>query len=134
MLKLKLILITAMLAMAIPALKAQITYEPSPLYDNSQDVVIYFHADEGNKGLQNQPESTAIYAHTGVITDQSKNDTDWKYATEWGKNLDKYKMTYVGPNLYSLHIGNIKEFYGITSDSEVIKKLVFVFRNVAGTK
>lgn len=134
MLKLKLILITAMLAMAIPSLKAQITYEPSPLYDNSQDVVIYFHADEGNKGLQNQPESTAIYAHTGVITDQSKNDTDWKYATEWGKNLDKYKMTYVGPNLYSLHIGNIKEFYGITSDSEVIKKLVFVFRNAAGTK
>ena len=59
MLILKLILITAILAMAIPALKAQITYEPSPPYDNSPDVVIYFHADAGNKGPLNQREYAA---------------------------------------------------------------------------
>lgn len=131
MLKLKLTALLAMLAMVIPALQAQVTTEPTPLYDNSQNVVIYFHANEGNKGLMNQPESTVIYAHTGVITSNSKDDTDWKYASDWGKNLEKYKMTYVSPNLYSLKIGNIKEFYGVKAD-EIITKLVFVFRDADG--
>lgn len=134
MLKLKLSALMAMLTLALTGLRAQVTTEPTPLYDNSQNVVIYFHADEGNKKLANQPESVEIYAHTGVITSTSKDDTDWKYATEWGKNLAKYKMTYVSPNLYSLKIGNLKEFYGITSDTEIIKKLVFVFRNAESTK
>ncbi|MBD5385900.1 hypothetical protein HDR69_05685 [bacterium] len=134
MLKLKLTLLLAILALAIPALRAQVTSEPTPLYDNSQDVVIYFHANEGNKGLINLPESTAIYAHTGVITSNSKDDTDWKYATDWSKNLEKYKMTYVSQNLYSLNIGDIKEFYGIKSATEVVKKLVFVFRDASGNK
>lgn len=135
MLKLKLTSLLAMLALVVPMLKADpVTSEPSPLYDNSKDVVIFFHADEGDKGLANQPETTAIYAHTGVITDESKNDTDWKYAPKWGDNSEKYLMTYVAPNLYSLKIGDIREFYGITNPNEVIKKLVFVFRNAAGTK
>ena len=134
MLKLKLTLLLAILALAIPELRAQVTSEPTPLYDNSQDVVIYFHANEGNKGLINLPESTAIYAHTGVITSNSKDDTDWKYATDWSKNLEKYKMTYVSQNLYSLNIGDIKEFYGIKSATEVVKKLVFVFRDASGNK
>ena len=134
MLKLKLTLLLAILALAIPAVRAQVTSEPTPLYDNSQDVVIYFHANEGNKGLINLPESTAIYAHTGVITSNSKDDTDWKYATDWSKNLEKYKMTYVSQNLYSLNIGDIKEFYGIKSATEVVKKLVFVFRDASGNK
>lgn len=136
MLKLKLTSLLAILALAIPALRAQVvTTEPTPLYDNSENVVIYFHANEGNKGLMNLPESTAIYAHTGVITSNSKNDSDWKYVvSDWDKNIDKCKMTYVSPNLYSLKIGNIKEFYGITSSSEVVTKLVFVFRDASGNK
>lgn len=134
MLKLKLTALLALLAIAIPGLKAQVTSEPTPLYDNSQDVVIYFHADQGNKGLANLPESTPVYVHTGVVTSSSKDDSDWKYATKWLDNSDKYKLTYVSPNLYSLNIGDIKKFYGITSKTEVIKKLLFVFRNATGTK
>ncbi len=134
MLKLRLTSLLASAVLAITALHAQVTSEPTPLYDNSPDVVIYFHADQGNKTLKNLSESTPIYAHTGVITSASKDDTDWKYATVWNKNLDKYKMTYVSPDLYSLNIGNIKEFYGITNDSEVVRKLVFVFRNSDGSK
>ena len=135
MIKLKLSCLLAVLCLVIPGLRAQVvTTDPSPLYDNSENVVIYFHADQGNRGLANLPESTPVYAHTGVITADSGNDSDWKYATDWGKNLDKYKMTYVSPNLYSLHIGNLKEFYGIKSDTEIIKKLVFVFRDASGNK
>lgn len=132
--KLRLTALMAIVMFTVTAIRAQVTSEPTPLYDNSTDVVIYFHANEGNKQLSNLAESEAIYAHTGVITSASKDDTDWKYATDWSKNLEKYKMTYVSQNLYSLYIGNLKEFYGIKSDTEVIKKLVFVFRNANGSK
>ncbi|MDE6010704.1 MAG: hypothetical protein K2F87_04555 [Muribaculaceae bacterium] len=134
MLRLKLSALLAVLTLTFTGLRAQVTTEQTPLYDNSQNVVIYYHADEGNRKLANQPEDVEIYAHTGVITSTSKDDTDWKYASEWGKNLAKYKMTYVSPNLYKLDIGNLKEFYGIKSDSEVIRKLVFVFRTADSKK
>ncbi len=134
MLKFKLLTICALLACAL-GLKAQVvTFEPDPLYDNSQNVVIYFHADQGNKGLANQAESVKIYAHTGLITSSSKDNSDWKYATKWLDNSAKYEMTYVSPNLYKLEIGDIKTFYGVKSTTEVIKDLVFVFRNASGNK
>lgn len=134
MLKFKLMAICALIASAL-GLKAQVvTFEPDPLKDNSENVVIYFHADQGNKGLANQAESVKIYAHTGVITASSKDNSDWKYASKWLDNAAKYELTYVSPNLYKLEIGNIKTYYGITSTSEVVKGLVFVFRNAAGTK
>lgn len=106
-----------------------ITTEPSPLYDNSENVVIYFHANQGNKALANLSASTKVYAHVGLITGSSSNDSDWKYSTNWGDNSDKYLLTYVEPNLYKLEIGNIKNFYGVISSTEIIRKLAFVFRS-----
>ena len=134
MLKFKLLTICAMIAAAFGLQAQVVTYEPDPLYDNSENVVIYFHADQGNKGLANQAESVKIYAHTGVITSNSKDNSDWKYATDWLDNSAKYLLTYVSPNLYKLEIGNIKTFYNIKSTSEVVKSLVFVFRNSTGSK
>ncbi len=54
-----------------------VTTEPSPLQEDSQNVVVYFHADQGNMGLKDQPASTALYAHTGVST----IDGNGKYLT-----------------------------------------------------
>lgn len=134
MFKFKLLTICAMIAVAL-GLRAQVvTYSPDPLYDNSENVTIYFHADQGSKGLANQAASVKIYAHTGLITSASKDDSDWKYATKWLDNDAKYEMTYVSPNLYKLEIGDIKTFYGVKNANEVIKDLVFVFRNATGSK
>lgn len=107
---------------------AQVTSEPTPLMDNSENIVIFFHADQGNKGLAGQPASAQIYAHTGVITNKSTSDKDWKYAPSWGDNAPKYKMEYVSPNLWKLNIGTINAYYGITDPTVVVKKLAFVFR------
>ena len=82
----------ALLLTGVLGLHAQVTTEPSPLQEDSKDVVIYFHANEGNKGLINLGPTTEIYAHTGVLTSSSKDDSDWKYAPTWGQNLAKYKM------------------------------------------
>ena len=135
MIKSRLLMVWAMIAAFAAGLSAQVvTYSPDPLYDNSENVVVYFHADQGNKALANLPESTALYAHCGLITGSSKDTSDWKYATDWLDNADQYKLTYVEPNLYKLEIGNIKTFFGVKSANEVIKDMVFVFRNANGSK
>ena len=115
-------------------LSAQVTTDPSPVQEDTKDLVIYFHADQGNKGLANLPASTQIYAHTGVLLSTSTSDSDWKYAPTWGDNSEKYHLTYVSPNLYKLTIGDIRTYYGITSPTEKIKKLAFVFRTADKSK
>lgn len=128
------VLVTALL-LCIPAVRAQVvTTEPDPLQEDSQNVVVYFHADEGNKGLINMPASTHIYAHTGVdVVDADGNTTEWKYAPEWNEDLPKYRLEYVSENLWKLNIGNIREYYGAAAN-ETVKRLCFVFRNTGGAK
>ncbi|MDE6341617.1 MAG: hypothetical protein K2K93_04815 [Muribaculaceae bacterium] len=109
---------------------AQVTSDPSPLEIDSENVKIYFHADQGNKGLIGQPASAPVYAHTGVCT----NKGDWRYAPAWLDNAAKYKLEYVEPNLWCLNIGDIRQYYGITDPDEVVYSLAFVFRNADGTK
>ncbi len=77
-------------------------------------------------------QTSAVYAHTGVITSKSKDCTDWKYAPEWPDNNAKYKMTADGTDTWTLRIDNIREYYGISDASENIKALTFVFRDAAG--
>lgn len=110
-----------------------VTTEPSPLQQGSRDVVIYFHADQGSKGLKGSAASAELYAHTGVITDKSKNGSDWKYASDWNKNESKYKLEYVSADLWKLKIGDIRTFYGIPA-GEMPLKLAFVFRSADRSK
>lgn len=55
-----------MVVASVLGVHAQVTTEPSPLQEDSQDVTIFFHADQGNKGLQGVGPETKVYAHTGV--------------------------------------------------------------------
>ena len=120
--------------MWIPAIRAQVTTEPSPLQEDAQNVVIYFHADEGNKGLINQPASEPIYAHTGVcVKSADGTTTDWKYAPTWGDNDEKYQLSYVSENLWKLVIGDIRTYYGVATE-DTVTRLCFVFRNANKTK
>ena len=127
-----LLTVSVLLACAFGAM-AQVTTSPAFVKEDTQDLTVYFHADQGNKGLANLPASTPIYAHTGVLTTQSTGPSDWKYAPTWGDNQAKYLLTYVSPNLYSLYIGNIRDYYGIPA-GVTITKLAFVFRNSNGSK
>lgn len=111
-------------------LRAQVSSEPSPLQDDSDNVWIYYYADQGNQGLLNQPASEPIYAHTGACT----NNGDWRFAPTWGDNSAKYELEYVSENVWRLYIGNIREYYGITDPSETVSRLAFVFRNANCSK
>ncbi|MDE6578830.1 MAG: hypothetical protein K2J82_05140 [Muribaculaceae bacterium] len=125
MVKTYLMTLLLMVATALGISAQVVTSEPSPLQEDSKNVTIYFHADQGNKGMMNLPATAAVYAHTGVCLSDGQ---DWVNAPKWGTNEQKYQLTYVSENLWKLYIGDIREYYGITDPNVQIKKLAFVFR------
>lgn len=127
------ILIAAALSMA-DAPAQVVTTQPAIVQTDSRNIVITFRADRGNRGLAGIGSNQKIYAHTGVITNTSASDTDWQYAPAWGDNAAKYQMTYVAPDTWTLDIGDISTFYGITDPDVVVKKLAFVFRNADSSR
>lgn len=99
----------------------------------SGPVVITFHADRGDMGMKDYTGDD-VYAHTGVITNLSSGQSDWKYVVSgtWSTTVpppDKVKLTRVDANTYTLTISpSIRAFYGVP-ESETIQKMAFVFRN-----
>ena len=111
---------------------SQVTTEPAIAVEN-QAVKIIFDATKGTGGLANY--SGDVYAHTGVITDNSTSGSNWKYViAEWTENIDKAKMTRTADNIYELEITpDIRSFYGVP-DGEEIQQMAFVFRSADQTK
>lgn len=103
------------------------TTSPAILQENSKNVVLTFHADKcGVAALQNLPSSTALYVHTGVVTDKSNGE--WTHVvTDWDVNNAKNKLNYVSKNTYTLNVGDIHTYYGVPSDEKVLK-LCFIAR------
>ncbi len=66
MLKLYLISLLTLLLSAFGVRAQIVTTSPSPLTEDSKNVVIYYHADQGNRGLAGLPSTAEVYAHTGV--------------------------------------------------------------------
>ncbi|MDE6510564.1 MAG: hypothetical protein K2L00_00505 [Muribaculaceae bacterium] len=126
----KLLLLFSMLFALAGIARAQVTSTPTPLQEDSRDVWIYFHADQGSKGLMGQPASQPVYAHTGACT----NKGDWRFAPNWLDNSAKYQLEYVESNVWRLYIGDIRTYYGITDPTETVSRLAFVFRNADGSK
>ena len=102
-----------------------------PLFPTDDDTItIVFNASEGNKALQG---ASTVFAHTGVITDKSPNDTYWLYVkANWTTNLPEARMTSIGEDLWQIRF-HIRSFYGVP-EGETILKLAFVFRNPDGSK
>ena len=121
-----------------------VTTSPSPLQESSKNVVLTFNAASPlcNGGLKNLASSFDVYAHIGVITNRSIDGSDWKYTVcpwpssgnDQAANTDKNRLTYVSANTYTLNIGSLREYFGMTDPSEYIEKIAVVFRNADGTK
>lgn len=106
----------------------------NPEFPTENDAVtIYFDATQGNQELMGYTGD--VYAHTGVITNESADASDWKYVIAgWTINTEKAKLTRISTNLYSLEITpSIKDFYGVAEDEEILQ-LAFVFRSSDGSK
>ncbi|NJN33603.1 MAG: hypothetical protein HC817_04455 [Saprospiraceae bacterium] len=110
---------------------AQVTADP--VFPKESDKVVFtFNAAEGNKGLMG--ETGEVYAHSGIITDKSTSDNDWKYVKfPWTTNDPSMLLTRVRTDVYTLTIDNIRSFYGVPAGDK-IRKISFVFRNATRTK
>ncbi len=108
---------------------AQVTTIPSiPTAD--QPCTIIFNAAEGDQGMKGYAGND-VYAYTGVLTNLSTGNTDWRYVVEtsWTDNPDSCLMTKTGPNTYELTMKpSIRDFYGVPV-TETIQQMAFVFRN-----
>lgn len=104
----------------------------TPYFVTADDTLtIIYNAAEGNGELEGA--GPPLYAHTGVITDQSSGPTDWRYViTDWNENTAKNTLQYLGNNLWSMKY-HIRSFYGVP-ESEEILELAFVFRNANGSR
>jgi len=119
-----------LLFFVLSPLAAQVvTTEPFFVTEGVQ-VTITFNADQGTKGLMNFTGD--VYAHTGVITDKSTSNSDWKYVVaNWGVNVAKAKLTRISTNTYQLVMPtDIRTYYNVPA-AEKILKLAFVFRSSA---
>ena len=109
-------------------LQAQVVYL-SPAFATADDSVsLFFDATKGNAGLLG--ESKCI-AHIGLITNLSKNGSDWKYVQgAWGQDFAKTRMTSLGNNKWTLRF-HIRSFFGVPV-SETVQKIAVVFHNANG--
>ncbi len=125
-------LFVAFVALCGVAASAQIvTTEPAVLQENSQGVVLYYHADSpmGNNGLKNYTGDD-VYAHIGVTTAAG----DWQHVVaDWSVNKPQCKLSRVDANTYALNIGDIPSFFGLAA-GESVSRLCMVFRNANGSK
>jgi len=102
-----------------------------PYFATAEDsIVVTFNAAQGNGGLAGYTGD--VYAHTGVITNLSSSNSDWKHVkTEWGQNTPETKLTRIGTNLYQFVIKpTVRAFYNVPV-SETILKVAFVFRSAS---
>lgn len=122
--------LTALIIMSTLSVKAAMfTPTPQPLQESSKNVVLTFDAMEsGVAGLQGL--STDLYVHIGVLTNLSPDA--WAYASKWGDNTAKYKLTNIGNNKYQINIGDIRTYFGITDANEHVNKICIIARNAAG--
>lgn len=137
-------LFVALVAFAIGAVAQIITTSPVILQESSKNVVLTFHADSplGNDGVKGLPSSTPLYVHIGAITNLSTSTSDWKYcnfpwpssANDTEANTSKNRLTYVSANTYTLNIGDIRQYFGITNSNEHVKKIAIVVRTAGADK
>ncbi len=130
--------VVMLLCASLQAVAQMFTASPSPLQESSKDVVITFHADQsGVSGLKNLSSSTALYAHIGVFTN---GETVWKYvktdwptsATDTKANTSANKFTYTAADTYTLNIGDIRTYFGITDASEKVTNICIIARTADG--
>jgi glycosidase len=98
----------------------------------NEEVILTFDATKGNRELADYEGN--IYAHTGILTNQSTHGGDWKHVVAgWEENRPELKLKKVGDSIYELRF-KIAELYGIPVTGGNVVALTYVFRSEDGRK
>jgi 1,4-alpha-glucan branching enzyme/plastocyanin len=130
----KALLLVAGVVLNLLATAQLIVTNPAIITSDYAGVIeVVFDASLGNAGLKDYT-GTDVYAHTGVITNASTSDADWKHAPVWKDNSPKYLLSKLGNNKWKLLITPDMAGYYNLNTGEVVRKLAFVFRNSTATR
>ncbi|UOQ76767.1 alpha-amylase family glycosyl hydrolase [Hymenobacter sp. 5516J-16] len=132
---LRLFLSLVALLAGIPVLQAQVVTTQPALFRDTDPVTIVFDATQGNGALANFTGD--VYIWTGVITDKSNSNSDWKYVKSptFNQADPAAKMTRdaTNPNRYTIALTpSVRSWYGVAAGDQV-QKLAMIFKNAAGT-
>ena len=120
--------ILVLFACATLSVYAQVTTTPTIIEKGyTGEVIITFDPTGGNGGMSG---ATKCYAHTGLITADSKDNGDWKNVIGSWRGATQPQLTSVG-NKWQLTIPNIYTFYGVPETTD-ITALAFVFHDGPG--
>jgi hypothetical protein len=109
--------------------EAQILTSTPAFPTQTDQITVFYDATTGNGDLMGY---TPIYAHTGVITNNSVGPNDWQHTVgNWGTADASVLMTPMGNNIHKIVI-TPSTFYNLNV-GETVSKMTFVFRNAAGT-
>ncbi len=102
----------------------------TPAFPSQNDTVtIVFDATQGNGALTG---IVPVYAHAGLITNQSTSPTDWKHVQgNWGTADANVLMTALGNNKHQIQY-HIPTYYGFGA-GVTVQQLAFVFRDASGS-
>ncbi len=134
-------LLTLIILLLYLNVEAQTVVTTTPQYPTETDsIIVYFDATKGDAGLKGFTGD--VYAHTGVITNLSTSNSDWRYVmAPWATNYSDIKLVRDSTDHYHLVIGNPRTYYsgnhenhGAIPDNEHILKLAFVFRDATGSR
>lgn len=129
---LKTFLLTLAISLFAFLASAQIITTDPAFPSESQSVTITYDATEGNGQLAGFTGD--VYLHTGVITNKSTSNSDWKYVKfDWNTNDASVQATSLGNDKWEFtYSPNIRDFFGVTDPTEVIEKIAIVFKGVEG--
>jgi 1,4-alpha-glucan branching enzyme len=119
-----------LIGLLISVVRAQLITSDPPYSTVNDSIIIFFDATKAER--QDLVGYTGdLYTHTGVNSSKG----NWQHVIgSWGKNDIQPKLTRISSDYYKLTIGHPREFYSITSPSEKIFSLCFVFRSADATK
>ena len=98
-------------------LYAQVSISPNIIEAGyTGQVVVTFDPTKGNGGMVG---ATKCYAHTGLITSESKSTGDWKNTVSGWRASNTPQLTKVGDK-WQLTIPNIYTFYNVPTTTEIV--------------
>jgi oligosaccharide 4-alpha-D-glucosyltransferase len=112
----------------MPLLAQEVTVSPvSPKM--TDEITILFDATKGNQELKDIYGK--VYFHAGLITNQSRDERDWKFVVgNWGADDARVEMIKKADNLYEASFVPM-DLFGVTDDIKV-NMIAFVFRDLNG--
>ncbi len=135
----KALLLLVVSFVSIPLFAQLLSWTPNFPQEGTTPLEITMDGSKGNQALNFYTPQSDVYVHTGVITNLSTSNTDWRYVrpADFNNPVPALNAPYVNstfPYKWKFTItGGIRAFYGVPA-GETILKISILFRNGAGTK